>query len=224
MAKDVKVKICGLTNLQDAGVAVDAEADFLGFVNAPMSPRFLEVDEIAGIIKELEPPVPTVLVTHSQAVEDIFLAFEGCGADVLQLHAALHLEEYRYIGKRIHDAGGAVIANISIPAELEAPTPELIGRVKEVSALADDILLDTKAGKEIGGTGVTYDWSIAAELKKHSKAPVIIAGGLGPDNVSKAVAEVHPFAVDVSSGVESRPGKKDEPKVRAFIKNAKSLG
>ncbi len=211
------VKICGLTNPEDAQAAMELGADLLGFVNAENSPRYLTPDEISRIISEIQPLVPTVMVTHSQDTGEILNSFEASGADILQAHAPLQMSEYSELKERV----STVIANISIDAGLKSPTEELKRRVAKVSEIADYILLDTKVGKEIGGTGVSYDWAVAAELKAFSKKPVIIAGGLNPSNVAQAVKQLKPFAVDVSSGVESEVGMKDPAKLEAFIKRAK---
>ncbi len=211
------VKICGLTNPEDARMAMGMGADFLGFVNAEISPRYLSPDEIARIITETQPIVPTVLVTHSQDLSQILNSFEASTADVLQLHAPLTAEEYGEVKESVP----AIIANVSIDARLKEADERLESRISEISGIADYILMDTKFGKEIGGTGKTYDWSIAAQLKKSSRKPVIVAGGLTPANVAQAAGQVRPFAVDVSSGVESMPGKKDPKKVKAFIENAR---
>ncbi len=211
------VKICGLTNPEDAQAAMELGADLLGFVNADNSPRYLTPDEISRIISEVQPIVPTVMVTHSQDTSEILNSFDAARADILQLHAPLLLGEYSELKERV----STIIANVSIEAGLKSPTEELKRRVAKVSKTVDYILLDTKVGKEIGGTGVPYDWSVAAELKAFSKKPVIIAGGLNPLNVALAVKQVKPFAVDVSSGVESEVGLKDRTKLEAFIKRAK---
>lgn len=213
------VKICGLTNPEDAQMAMDMGADFLGFVNAEKSPRYLTPDEVARIINEINPLVPTVLVTHSQDVTEILNSYEAAATDILQVHAPLSFDEY----VEIKAMAPIVIANVSIDAGLEKATEKLKGRVAMISEVVDYILLDTKFGKEIGGTGKTYDWSIASDLKKDSLAPVVMAGGLNPGNVAEAVFQVKPFAVDVSSGVESVVGRKDPQKIRAFINQAKSL-
>jgi len=210
-------KICGLTNVEDAQMAIGLGADFLGFVNAEKSPRYLTPDGIARIIAEVQPLTPTVLVTHSQDISQILNDFDAATTDILQLHARLTLDEYEEIMGTIP----TVIANVSVDAGLHAPTEELKARVSKVSELVDYILLDTRFGREIGGTGKAYDWSIAAALKAVSQKPIIIAGGLKPENVAEAVRRVQPFAVDVSSGVESAVGKKDAEKVRAFIENAR---
>lgn len=212
------VKICGLTNPEDARTAMDSGADLLGFVNAEASPRYLTPDEIARIISEVDPVVPTVLVAHSRDVTGLLNSFEAAGTDILQLHAPLAPDEYAQVKASVPE----VIANVSVDSGLAAATPELKDRVRMVSERVDYLLLDTKFGKEIGGTGRTYDWSIAAELKRHSSKPVIMAGGLTPSNVADAVRQVKPYGADVSSGVESVVGRKDPAKVRAFVRNAKS--
>lgn len=212
------VKICGLTNPEDAQMAMELGADFLGFVNAERSPRYLTPDEIARIISEISPTVPTVLVTHSQDITEILNNFEAAGASVLQAHAALKPEEYAELKESVP----TLIANVSVDANLKSATDLLKKRVSELSQIADYILLDTKFGVEIGGTGRPYDWSIAAELKKHSSKPVIIAGGLRPGNLTDAIRGVRPFGVDVSSGVESSVGVKDYVLVRGFVRAAKS--
>ncbi len=211
------VKICGLTNPEDAILAMDLGADLLGFVNAENSPRYLTPDEIARIITEIGPIVPTVLVTHSQDVDEIINSFEAAGTNILQLHAPLTFDEYFEIKELVP----TVIANISIDAELKGVTDALKSRLSKLGEMADYILLDTKAGKEIGGTGKTYDWSIAAVMRNLSQRPVIMAGGLKPENIADAVRRVRPYAVDVSSGVEYEPGLKDPEKMKAFIRNAK---
>ncbi len=211
------VKICGLTNAEDTRMAMDLGADLLGFVNAEGSPRYLTPDEIARIISEVQPVVPTVLVTHLQDVDQILNNFDAATTDILQLHAPLTLDDYR----RIMEAVPVVIANVSVDADQRVLTRELRERVYRLSEIVSYILLDTRFGGEIGGTGRSYDWSIAAALKAVSHKPIIIAGGLNSDNVAEAVRQVHPFAVDVSSGVESAPGRKDVEMMRAFIENAK---
>ncbi len=213
------VKICGLTNPEDAQMAMELGADLLGFVNAENSPRYLTPDEISQIITELGPVVPSVLVTHSQEVDQILNSFDASGADILQLHAPLSFDGYA----EIRDSVPTIIANVPIDSGMKKIDESLKLKVSQLSEIMDYILFDTKVGKEIGGTGVPYDWSIAEELKALSKKPVIIAGGLTPLNVSAAVRQVRPIAVDVSSGVESEVGIKDYAKVSAFIRNAKSV-
>jgi len=214
------VKICGLTNPEDALMAMEAGADLLGFVNAERSPRYLTPDEIARIISEIQPIVQTVLVTHSQDVSDILNNFHAAGTDVLQAHAPMTIVEYQELKESVP----ILIANISIEASLKSPTDALKKRVSAVSEIADYILFDTKFGTEIGGTGKPYNWDIAAGLKAHSQKRVIIAGGLNPANVAHAIMQATPFGVDVSSGVESAVGQKDAKLVSEFITRAKLAG
>lgn len=211
-------KICGLTNPEDAIMAMEAGADLLGFVNAENSPRYLTPDEIARIIHEIIPVVQTVMVTHSVEVDQILNNFEASTANVLQVHAPMTIDEYIQLKEMVP----VMIANVSVDAGLGKATDALKKRVRAVSQVADYILLDTKFGKEIGGTGRPYDWRIAAELKAFSEKPVIVAGGLTPLNVSAAIKQARPFGVDVSSGVESSVGIKDPAKVKAFIRAAKT--
>lgn len=212
------VKICGLTNPNDVNLALGFGADLLGFVNAEDSPRYLSSDEIARIIAETEPTVPTVLVTHSRDIGQIINEFEASTADVLQVHVGLPLPDYLELKSRVP----AVIANISIDSDADETDAWLERRVTEVSEIVDYILFDTRVGREIGGTGRNYDWDLARQLARKSYKPVIIAGGLNPLNVGIAIRKAGPFGVDVSSGVESSPGIKDSDKLRAFILAAKS--
>jgi len=211
------VKICGLTSPEDAQAAIEVGADMLGFVNAEKSPRYLSPEEISQIITEVQPLVPTVMVTHSQNVSEILNNFDASGADILQLHAPLQFGEYSEIKGLVP----SVIVNVSIEPKAGI-TEALKSRVAKLSKIVDYVLFDTKVGKEIGGTGVSYDWSVAAKLKAFSTRPVIVAGGLNPSNVAAAIRVARPFAVDVSSGVESEVGIKDYTKLKAFIRSAKS--
>lgn len=207
-----KIKICGITNLEDALLAIDAGADFLGFVNARKSPRYLSPEKINHIVSSLPSKAPTVMVTHSQSLDEILDAFQKSETDMVQVHAPLEIGDYKKI-KEI----AKTIANISIPFTIASPTDELIGRVEELSKICDFILFDTKLGGQIGGTGETFHWNVARELKDYSEKPVFLAGGLTPSNISLAIREVDPYAVDVSSGVELSPGKKDPARVKDFV-------
>lgn len=207
-----KVKICGITNLEDALLAIDAGADFLGFVNAKKSPRYLSLGEVNHIVSSLPSNIPTVLVTHSQSLDEILNAFQKSGVDMVQVHAPLEIGDYKKI-KEIAET----IANVSIPSTITSPTDEIARRVEGLSEICDFILFDTKLGGQIGGTGETFHWNVARELKNYSEKPVFLAGGLTPGNISLAIREVDPYAVDVSSGVELSPGKKDPARVKDFV-------
>ena len=201
----VRVKICGITNLADAQVAVEAGADALGFNFYEKSPRYVPIAAAAEISRALPPFTLRVGVFVNPAGEQVQRALAECGLNLLQFHGDEPPEfctQFRLMSMkafRIRDAGS----------------------LKELSKYRTDAwLLDAYASDAFGGTGEKFNWNLAIEAQKPGK-PVFLAGGLTPENVGAAVWQVHPFGVDVSSGVESSPGRKDRAKVRAFIKAAK---
>ena len=204
----LKVKICGITSLADALVAVDAGADALGFVFWEKSPRYIDPADAAHITCELPPFVKTVGVFVNEAPEVIRDTIEAAGIDCVQLHGDETPQDANEVA-RITGAPVIKALRMGGPAgvkELEA---------YKVSAL----LLDTYKKGTPGGTGETFDWTLALEAKAAGR--IILSGGLTPHNVAKAVATVRPYAVDVSSGVEAAPGRKDADKVRMFIEEAR---
>lgn len=198
----VRVKICGLTSLADALAAVAAGADALGFVLAP-SPRRLEPRAVRAICRELPPLVGRVGVFVDQPPEEVARLREFCGLDWVQLHGREGPEQAAALGWR-------VIKAMAVGGAPPRP-PEGFERA--------GLLLDTRAPGRRGGTGLTFDWALARPLA--AARPVILAGGLGPGNVAEAVRAARPFAVDVSSGVESAPGRKDHAKLSEFVRRAK---
>ena len=200
----VRIKICGLTNREDALQAVDCGADALGFVFYPKSPRCVTPEAVAAICADLPPFVTRVGLFVNEAAETMLAVAGECGLDVLQLHgdempSACHLPPYRVI-KGVRPASAQ-----DLPGYADFP----------VSAL----LVDAAVPGQFGGTGQRADWALARQLAATRR--VILAGGLTPDNVAEAVRQVRPYAVDVSSGVESAPGKKDPVKVAEFIRRAR---
>lgn len=200
----VKVKICGITNLDDALVAVAAGADALGFVFYDKSPRFINPVKAAEIILRLPPFVQTVGLFVNEETEQINWTVDYCGIDVVQLHGNETPDDCLEIKRRVIKAF-RIQNNISID-----PLNKY-----QVSGY----LLDAWSPDAYGGTGRTFNWELAEAAKQYG--PVILAGGLIPENVAEAIKVVNPYAVDVSSGVESSLGKKDPQKVRAFIRVAK---
>ena len=199
----VKVKICGITNIEDALAAIEGGADALGFVFAP-SPRQVSPAQASGIIAQLPPFICKVGVFVDSALEVVREAMLSCGLDLAQLHGS------------------------ESPAYCQALLPRAIKafRVKDASILTElpaykvsAYLLDGYDRELKGGTGKAFDWDIAREARH--LGPVILAGGLTPANVRQAIAQVQPYAVDASSGVEARAGKKDHGKLYAFLKAAK---
>jgi len=197
-----RVKICGITRLEDARLAVELGASALGFNFYPRSPRYIPPAAASAIIRQLPPFVMSVGVFADETdAEHLCGIVREAQVGVVQLH-----------GPRFPPANGnpgnyRVILAVPIRDRFE---PERF-TASGVSAF----LLDAFDPELIGGTGKTIDWAVAREAKKFG--PVILAGGLTPENVGEAIRQVKPFAVDVASGVESAPGKKDPAKLRAFF-------
>ena len=201
----VKVKICGITNVEDAQAAVAAGADLLGFVFAEESPRRVTVEQAAEIARTVPPFVLRVGLFVNAPAELVMEAMMRCGLQLLQFHGdetpAYCLQFGTMSMKAFRVKGAETIRTLP-----EYPT--------------DAWLLDAFVPGQHGGTGHSFNWDLAVESVKLGK-PVFLAGGLTPENVAEAVHKVQPYGVDVSSGVESAPGKKDHAKVRAFIQVAK---
>lgn len=202
----VKVKICGITNVADGLAAVEAGADILGFVFCDQSCRKVTVAEAASITRQLPAFVIRAGVFVNAPEELVVRAAGQCGLSLLQFHGDEPPEYCAQFGVmsmkafRIRDA-------------------ESLKRLPDY--LTEAWLLDAYHAAKPGGTGETFNWDLAVEAKKFGR-PIFLAGGLTPENVGEAVARVQPFGVDVSSGVEAGPGKKDHQKVAAFIRAAKA--
>ncbi|MHB8057587.1 MAG: phosphoribosylanthranilate isomerase [Desulfuromonadaceae bacterium] len=200
----VKVKICGITNIDDALMAVEAGADALGFVLFQGSPRYISPEKAAEVIRLLPPFVQTVGLFVNEELATVNLLADQCGLDIVQLHGEEPPEYSAAVRRRVVKAF----------------------RVKDASTL-DELsnyrvaacLLDAWSPAAHGGTGTIFNWDLAAVVS--AAHPIILAGGLTPENVALAVATVKPYAVDVSSGVESRPGIKDAVLVSRFIRAVK---
>ncbi len=198
----VRVKICGITRIEDALVAVEAGADALGFIFHPPSPRHLDPRAAGEIICQLPPLVSKVGVFVNAPEETIWETVRLAGTDTLQLHGEESPEFCRrfrpltvYRAFRIRDA-----------SSLERlPAYDTTGW-----------LLDSEVHGQAGGSGERFDWDLAIQATRLGK-PIVLAGGLTPDNVAAAIRQVRPYGVDVSSGVESRPGRKDPARLRAFL-------
>ena len=205
------VKICGITNADDALTAARLGAHALGFIFVEGTPRYLEPERAAKIIAELPPFITRVGVFAQRPADEIARIAEFCRLDVLQLHIDSLSEDYSKYGERriikvcrVKDEDGLGQALSS--QERESP---------QIGAY----LLDTYSKDKLGGTGKTFDWSLALKAKSlvGPDFPIILSGGLSPDNVAQAIKKVEPYAVDVGSGVEERPGKKNHDKLKSFI-------
>lgn len=206
----VKVKICGITNLEDALWAVESGADMLGFNFYEQSPRSIEPYMAKAIIAELPDAVEKIGVFVNMEEYRIGEFVDLIGITVVQLHGD---EDRTYINELRANTDALVIKAARVSQSFE------IDSVLEFGA--DAVLLDAYSAGTYGGTGECFDWSTATAVKELGLA-LYLAGGLTPENVADAVRTVRPYAVDVASGVESSPGKKDPKLVEAFIKNAKN--
>lgn len=204
----MKIKICGMTNPEDAAVSVKAGADALGFVLYRKSPRFVEPAMVKTLVAGLPPFVLPIGVFVNEEPERVRALMDECGLMVAQLHgdeSALYCQQLgRPVLKalRLKDRGTFLAL------------AEFQGR-----ANVRGFLIDTYSDQAYGGTGKTVDWNLAQEAAR--SMPIILAGGLTPTNVTEAISRVRPYGVDVSSGVELSPGKKDPDKVKAFIQAAR---
>ena len=202
-----KVKICGITNPEDAFAAVDFGADALGFVFFKKSPRSISYQDAATIIKKLPPFITTVGVFVDEKLTHVEKIVQQTSIDVIQFHGSEPPE--------MCTCSRAVIKAIRVKS-LESLEP--LGKYKDIVSA---FLLDTFTPDALGGTGQVFNWDIAIYAKQFGR--IILAGGLNPDNISEAVKRVQPYGVDVSSGVELKKGKKDHKKMRLFIENVKNV-
>jgi phosphoribosylanthranilate isomerase len=202
-----KVKICGITNLDDALVALEAGADVLGFVFYEHSPRRVLMDVAAGIIRKLPPGTETIGVFVDAPAEVVLSAGKMCGLAGLQFHGS---ETPQYCAG--FDGCFSIMKAFQIRDERSL---DLLSAYQ-----TRHWLLDAWSPSQPGGIGQTFNWDLAIKACQLGR-PIFLAGGLTPENVAGAIAKVRPYGVDVSSGVEARPGKKDHEKLRAFIRAAK---
>ena len=225
-----RVKICGITNLDDALAAVECGADALGF-NFAAGPRKIAPSLAREIIVNLPPFAAIVGVFIGEDLEITTIA-DDCGIQVIQLHGG-ESEEFARRLASCPDPVEACGSGERILRQAQDARLRPIIRVIHASdesaieaipkyASASAILLDASVPGKLGGTGRTFDWEIAIRAKEYGK-PLVLAGGLNPANVAQAVTKVRPYAVDVASGVESSPGKKDHKLMKEFIQNVRAL-
>ena len=201
----IKVKICGMTQLKDALFAVEQGVDAVGFIFYKKSPRAVTMKTVREIITKLPPLVDTVGVFVNESAERLNKIADYCGLDLVQLHGEESPAFCRKIHRRV----------------IKAFRVKDLQSIKQLEKFpVSGFLLDTFSDDLHGGTGKTFNWNLALPAKK--MGPVILAGGLTPRNILQAVRQVRPYGVDVCSGVEKSPGIKDLEKVRAFLKNIRS--
>ena len=217
-----RIKVCGITNVEDATLAVDAGADALGFIFVENTPRFVTPEVVAPIVRRLPPFVTAVGVFWDHPAGHVKAVAEACGLRALQFHGDETPED-------LDGYGLSLIKTVKLPpvGTIEG-LPEYRMRdrmeafryVGRVSA----ILLDSAARWSEGEARQPVEWSIAKQMATHPRYRLILSGGLAPDNVARAISVVRPYAVDVNSGVEARPGKKDAAKMRRFCDEARRAG
>lgn len=203
----IKIKICGITNIDDALDALELGADYLGFNFYPDSPRYLPFNKASALFQEIPENIGKVGIFVNANVQKVIDIATELNLDFLQFHGD-ELPEYcnsfaRPFIKSIHPQNTEDFKNL---AQFEA----------------DYILIDAHVENSYGGTGVVSNWDLAREAKSYK--PIFLSGGLNCDNIEIAIASVQPFAVDVASGVEQSPGKKDYRKMEEFIKKARRAG
>lgn len=204
----MRVKLCGMPDAAARDAAVDAGADAVGLVcDVPVdTPREIDPERAARLAASTPPFVAATLVTMVDTVADTADLAERVRPDALQVHAADPADVATLAG----DARASVIAAVDLAADLPA-----------YAEAADALLLDSTDGSGAGGTGRTHDWERSRAAVANLDCPVVLAGGLTPENVGEAVRTVRPYAVDVASGIESTPGEKDTERMRAFVAAAR---
>ncbi|HEX4822819.1 MAG TPA: phosphoribosylanthranilate isomerase [Candidatus Polarisedimenticolaceae bacterium] len=210
----MRVKVCGICRVEDALAAADAGADAVGCLvglDRP-SPEQVTAAAARALFSVLPPFVARVLVTHKTTLAEVADLVRESTATAVQLHGDFPLVAIPALREAVPFA--SIVKCVHVTGE------EAIAAASAAARVADAILLDTKARGRIGGTGKTHDWSISARIALSMVKPVILAGGLNPDNVAEAIARVRPFGVDANSGTRATPGAKDHAKIRAFVANA----
>jgi phosphoribosylanthranilate isomerase len=208
----VRVKICGITRKEDLKAAAAAGADAVGFVvGVASSPRNISPTDAENLMRQVPPFVKSVLVIVPASLEDLVETCEALNPDVVQIH-----------GENLFGAVRDKLPNKLLIGAVKANPTGAVDNAANVAKMFDAVILDSFVQGKHGGTGVIHNWNVSQRIRQviHPK-PLILAGGLNPENVAEAVRTVEPYAVDVSSGVERQPGVKDHQKMVEFVKNAK---
>ncbi len=209
----MKCKICGTGSFADLKCAIDAGADAVGFLMGitHVTQDAVSPEEAAAMIKTLPPFIEPVAVTHLQDPSSIIDLIQRSGCTTVQIQNAITPEDITMIRE--------ALPYIRILKAVHVMDMSAVQTAQEAAAYADAIILDTRTPDRLGGTGLTHDWNISARIVESSEIPVILAGGLTPENVAAAIDRVHPYAVDVHTGVKKN-GVRDPEKTKAFVKTA----
>ena len=210
-----RTKICGITRVEDLEAAVTSGADAVGFVvGVPASTRNLSLERAASLVRQVPVFASSVLVMVPGDLDDLTEAYHAIKPDILQVHGdgVPRVEEIR-----------EVIPGATLIKGIRSESGEALRAVEEAAGF-DAVLLDTFSPGRHGGTGMIHDWRISEKISKNlGPRRLILAGGLNPSNVQEAIRTVRPYAVDVSTGVESSPGIKDHEKIASFIENVREV-
>jgi phosphoribosylanthranilate isomerase len=199
-----RIKICGVRTPGDARACVDAGVDAIGVNFVPSSPRCVDAEAARAIVREVGGGALVVGLVAGMPLDAILALRDATGVGCLQVHG---------------DDGAAVVGALLPHAYASVPVATAEDAARAAAMPGDYVMVDSKVAGALGGTGHAFDWSLVVELAK--KRRVVLAGGLTPANVGRAIAQVHPWCVDVASGVESAPGVKDAEKVKAFVAAAR---
>jgi len=214
--RSVRVKICGITREADSAFAVAAGVDAVGFlVGVPESPRNLTLERAENLLRQVPVFVDRVVVTAPQSIDGLAEICERLKPTAIQIHGKKSFDASE-IRERIRYT--RLIKTVYVTEDVLNETA-----VEELKTF-DAVLLDSFTKGQYGGTGRVHDWNLSRRIKEAvAPLPVILAGGLKPENVKEAILTVQPYAVDVASGVELQPAVKDHEKIRAFVENAKEI-
>lgn len=215
----MKVKVCGIRSIEDAKYTIECGADAIGLLvgQRHTANDFITPDQAKEIVSQMPAFSSSVLVTHLTDAQEISDLAKYTGVSTIQLHGGTGIEEAKYVKEQL--------PYIKLVQCLHVTGPESIEEGKAILPYIDAVLLDTcnVATGQVGGTGLTHDWNISKRIVQEYDKPIILAGGLNPDNVAEAIRAVRPYGVDANSGTKNAEGLKDYNKIKAFVANAKRM-